>query len=43
MGRSAGLSVCGCAGMVYNPLKNTWKLDEDDIDVNYIMHLVKKK
>lgn len=26
--------------MIYNPFNNTWKLEKDDIDVNYAIHLV---
>ena len=43
MGRAAGLRVEDVTGMVYNPFKNTWKLEKEDIDVNYVMHLVQDK
>lgn len=40
MGRAAGLRVEDVCGMIYNPFNNTWKLEKDDIDVNYAIHLV---
>ncbi len=38
--RKAGLDVREITGLVYNPLTQRYKLD-DDIDVNYMMHAVK--
>jgi 2-polyprenyl-3-methyl-5-hydroxy-6-metoxy-1,4-benzoquinol methylase len=25
-------------GLVYNPVKDSWSLDKEDVDVNYVMH-----
>eukprot|EP00638_Chattonella_subsalsa_P002496 CAMPEP_0117752522 /NCGR_PEP_ID=MMETSP0947-20121206/11655_1 /TAXON_ID=44440 /ORGANISM="Chattonella subsalsa, Strain CCMP2191" /LENGTH=271 /DNA_ID=CAMNT_0005571179 /DNA_START=203 /DNA_END=1018 /DNA_ORIENTATION=+ len=33
-----GVEVVNISGLVYNPLCNTWRIDENDTDVNYIMH-----
>lgn len=38
-GRAAGLKVQDVSGLVYNPLTGAWRLDEEDTDVNYAMHL----
>ncbi len=41
MARAAGLVVDDITGMVYNPLLKTYKLSDNDVDVNYFMHLIK--
>lgn len=35
--RQAGLVVEDCCGLSYNPLAKTYKLDPDDVSVNYLM------
>jgi 2-polyprenyl-6-hydroxyphenyl methylase/3-demethylubiquinone-9 3-methyltransferase len=39
MSRAAGLQVAGIIGMTYNPLTETYSLN-DDVDVNYMVHCV---
>ncbi|BFM06761.1 bifunctional 2-polyprenyl-6-hydroxyphenol methylase/3-demethylubiquinol 3-O-methyltransferase UbiG [Halioxenophilus aromaticivorans] len=41
MARAAGLQVNDVTGMVYNPLLKNYKLSDNDVDVNYLMHLTK--
>jgi 2-polyprenyl-6-hydroxyphenyl methylase / 3-demethylubiquinone-9 3-methyltransferase len=41
-GRTAGLRVRDVSGLVYNPLTGAWRLDREDTDVNFAMHLVKQ-
>ena len=36
--RQAGLSVGKITGMTYNPLTRHYKLNDQDVDVNYLMH-----
>ena len=36
--RQAGLATEGMTGLVYNPFTKVYKLDPDDVDVNYMMH-----
>lgn len=42
MVRKHGMELEEVAGLRYNPLKNTWQLDRDDIDVNYLLHARKR-
>jgi 2-polyprenyl-6-hydroxyphenyl methylase/3-demethylubiquinone-9 3-methyltransferase len=39
--RDAGLSLQHITGMTYNPLTKTYKLDERDVSVNYLLHAKK--
>lgn len=39
--RPRGLSVTRLAGMVYNPLSDSWRLSERDLDVNYLLFAAK--
>ncbi|EWM26519.1 3-demethylubiquinone-9 3-methyltransferase [Nannochloropsis gaditana] len=39
MGADAGLRVEDVTGLIYNPITNTWRLDKNDIDVNFAMCL----
>lgn len=39
--RDAGLSLQGMTGMTYNPLTQHYRLDERDVDVNYLVRAVK--
>lgn len=39
--RQAGLQVRDLAGIVYNPLSQSFRIVTGDVDVNYIMHLQK--
>ena len=41
--RSAGLELKHIIGMTYNPLTQRYKLDADDVDVNYLIHCIKPK
>jgi len=41
MVRDAGLQVQNITGLVYNPLFKTYKLSNNDVDVNYFMHAFK--
>jgi 2-polyprenyl-6-hydroxyphenyl methylase/3-demethylubiquinone-9 3-methyltransferase len=34
--RTANMKIETLAGLTYNPLKETWSLNERDLDVNYI-------
>lgn len=36
--RAAGLDTQDITGMTYNPLLQTYKLDPQDVDVNYLVH-----
>lgn len=36
--RLAGLEILDMTGMTYNPLTKTYRLNNDDVDVNYLMH-----
>ncbi|OQX37534.1 MAG: bifunctional 3-demethylubiquinol 3-O-methyltransferase/2-polyprenyl-6-hydroxyphenol methylase [Oceanospirillales bacterium LUC14_002_19_P2] len=40
--RSAGLDIRHMTGMVYNPLTNVYRLKEQDLDVNYLVHTSKQ-
>ena len=35
--RTAGLQITDCCGLTYNPLAKTYKLEPDDMSVNYLM------
>ena len=35
--RGAGMSVEGATGVVYNPVDGSWRLDQRDLDVNFMM------
>lgn len=39
--RQAGLQVRDLAGIIYNPLSQSFRIVTGDVDVNYIMHLQK--
>ena len=39
--RRANMTVTQFAGVVYNPLSGRWSLDEQDLDVNYMLVAVK--
>lgn len=39
--RNAGLQVKNMTGMTYNPLFKTYKLNQHDLSVNYLMHCTK--
>lgn len=39
--RAAGLSLQNVTGMTYNPLTKAYKLNPNDVSVNYIMHFKK--
>jgi len=39
--RTAGLDVEHMTGMTYNPLNKKYKLDDRDVDVNYMVHCFK--
>lgn len=39
--RPEGLEVTALSGLVYNPLTDSWRCDEQDLDVNYLMMAVK--
>lgn len=39
--RSAGLELVEITGMVYNPLTKQYKLNDGDVDVNYLVHVRK--
>ena len=39
--RPYGLEVQALAGLVYNPLTDSWRTDEQDLDVNYLLMAVK--
>lgn len=39
--RPRGLEIAALAGLVYNPLDQSWRLSERDLDVNYLMAAVK--
>lgn len=41
--RAAGLELGHIVGMTYNPLTQRYKLDANDVDVNYLIHCVKPK
>ena len=36
--RQAGLTSMGMTGLVYNPFTRAYRLDPNDVDVNYMMH-----
>ena len=40
--RRGGLSVEGFAGVVYDPFRDTWRIDARDIDVNYMGFAVRR-
>lgn len=40
--RSAGLDWLEITGMTYNPLSKKYKLNQNDVDVNYLVHTKKK-
>jgi len=35
--RDAGLEIDQMTGLLYNPITKTYKLDERDVDVNYMI------
>ena len=35
--RDAGLDIDQMTGLLYNPITKTYKLDERDVDVNYMI------
>ncbi len=39
--RPEGLEVTALSGLVYNPLTDSWRTDEQDLDVNYLLMAVK--
>ena len=39
--RAAGLELKDMTGMTYNPITKRYKLDTNDVDVNYLIHCVK--
>lgn len=39
--RAAGLELKDMTGMTYNPITKHYKLDVNDVDVNYLIHCVK--
>ena len=39
--RAAGLELKDITGMTYNPLTKRYRLNPDDVDVNYLMHVKK--
>jgi len=39
--RAAGLELKDMTGMTYNPITKRYKLDADDVDVNYLVHCKK--
>lgn len=41
--RRSGLEISGMTGMTYHPLTKKYKLDPDDVDVNYLVHCKKAK
>jgi 2-polyprenyl-6-hydroxyphenyl methylase/3-demethylubiquinone-9 3-methyltransferase len=40
--RTAGLELVDMTGMTYNPVTKKYRLDPDDVDVNYLIHCVKR-
>jgi 2-polyprenyl-6-hydroxyphenyl methylase/3-demethylubiquinone-9 3-methyltransferase len=40
--RAANLELCDMVGMTYNPLTRAYKLDPEDVDVNYLVHCIKR-
>lgn len=36
--RQADLSLCAITGMTYNPISKRYRLNERDVDVNYLVH-----
>lgn len=39
--RSANIDMLGIIGMTYNPLTKKYKMNPEDVDVNYLVHCVK--
>jgi 2-polyprenyl-6-hydroxyphenyl methylase/3-demethylubiquinone-9 3-methyltransferase len=39
--RDAGLQMQHMTGLTYNPLLRTYRLNEKDVDVNYMIHVKK--
>jgi len=39
--RAAGLELKDMTGMTYNPITKRYKLDTNDVDVNYLIHCIK--
>ncbi len=39
--RQADLELCEMTGMTYNPITKQYKLNADDVDVNYLVHVRK--
>ena len=39
--RQAGLESHAMTGMLYNPITKTYKLNDRDVDVNYLVHASK--
>jgi 2-polyprenyl-6-hydroxyphenyl methylase/3-demethylubiquinone-9 3-methyltransferase len=39
--REAGLELQNITGMTYNPITQSYKLDEKDVSVNYLLHAKK--
>lgn len=40
--RPEGVEVREVAGLVYNPLSDSWRLDSNDLDVNYLLYAVRE-
>jgi 2-polyprenyl-6-hydroxyphenyl methylase/3-demethylubiquinone-9 3-methyltransferase len=40
--RAVGLELVDMTGMTYNPVTKKYKLDPDDVDVNYLIHCIKR-
>jgi 2-polyprenyl-6-hydroxyphenyl methylase/3-demethylubiquinone-9 3-methyltransferase len=40
--RSAGLTLKDITGLTYNPITKNYRLNPDDVDVNYLMHIRKE-
>jgi len=41
--RAAGLELKDMTGMTYNPITKRYKLDANDVDVNYLIHCIKPR
>jgi 2-polyprenyl-6-hydroxyphenyl methylase/3-demethylubiquinone-9 3-methyltransferase len=39
--RAAGLELQNISGMTYNPITKNYKLDANDVSVNYLLHAKK--
>ena len=40
--RTQGFETRALSGLVYNPLTDTWRTDDRDLDVNYLMMAVRE-